>query len=282
MPTTRTAAAPRPLLRLARLLLLLAAAPVAATGAGAQPAPAAPDAARPFGAGEHLTYAVRVSKLGQVGHGSMWVEGPVDVRGTAAVLLRFHFRTRVGFVTASNETDSWIAADRMASLRFRKRERHPLSRHDEAVELFPAEQRWEGSEGAGRSPTDAPLDELSFIYFLRTIELRPDTTYQFDRHFDPARNPTTVRVVGHETLTTEAGEFRTTIVEMRVKDRRYRDGREGVIRINLSDDACRLPVRMESSAPVVGKAVLTLAAHRHAPGHLPRAADVSRGPSAIP
>lgn len=258
-------------------LLLLAAAPLVARSAGAQDA-----ARRPFGAGEHLTYAVRVSKLGRVGHGSMWVEGPVDVRGTPAVLLRFHFRTRVGFVTASNETDSWIAADRMASLRFRKRERHPLSRHDEAVELYPAEQRWEGTEGAGRSATDAPLDELSFIYFLRTIELRPDTTYTFDRHFDPARNPTTVRVLGHETVATGAGEFRTTIVEMRVKDRRFRDGREGVIRINLSDDACRIPVRMESSAPVLGKAVLTLAAHRHTPGHALRAPDGARAPSANP
>lgn len=261
----------------ARRLATAALLTAAAVDAGSADAQARAD--RPFGIGEHLTYAVRVSKLGQVGHGSMWVEGPVDVRGTDAVLLRFHFRTRVGFVTASNETDSWLDPARMASLRFRKRERHPLSKHDEAVELFPAEQRWEGSEGAGHSATDAPLDELSFIYFLRTLELRPDTTYRFDRHFDPARNPTTVRVVGHETLTTDAGEFRTTIVEMRVKDRRFRDGREGVIRINFSDDTCRIPVRMESSAPIVGRAVLTLAAHRHAPGHAPRAADVARAPT---
>ena len=261
MPTRPTTRARRA--ALAGLLLL------AAPAAGAQ------DAARPFGAGEHLTYAVHVSRLGQVGHGSMWVEGPVEVRGTPALLLRFHFRTRVALVTASNETDSWLDPRRMASLRFRKRERHPLSRHDEAVELFPAERRWEGTEGAGASPSDTPLDELSFIYFLRTLDLRPDTTYLFDRHFDPARNPTTVRVLGHETVTTGAGTFATTIVEMRVRDPRLRDGREGVIRINLSDDACRLPVRMESSAPVVGRAVLTLAAHRHAPGHARSAADLA-------
>jgi hypothetical protein len=44
---------------------------------------------------------------------------------------------------------------------------------------------------------------------------------------------------------------------MRVKDpRRYRG--EGVIRINLSDDDRRLPVRIQSTMPIVGNAVLTL------------------------
>src|SRR5687768_3110807 len=163
---------------------LLAGALLGAPGVGRAQAP------RPFGAGEHLTYVVRVSKLGTVGTGSMWVEGPVDVRGTDAVLLRFHFRTRVGFVTVANETDSWLDPVRMASLRFQKRERHPLSQHEERVELYPAERRWEGLEGGGESITDVPLDELSFIYFLRTLDLRDDTTYTFDRHFDAARNPT--------------------------------------------------------------------------------------------
>ena len=250
-------------MRLRPALGLLAAPALLA--AAALPAQSMTDA--PFGAGEHLTYAVSVARFGTVGQGSMWVEGPVSVRGTRALLLRFHFRTRIGFVTAANETDSWIAADRLATLRFRKRERHPLSRHDEDVEVFPAERRWEGGDGSGETATDAPLDELSFIYFLRTLDLRADSTYRFERHFDAARNPTTVRVVGRETLTTEAGEFRTTVLEMRVRDPRYRGAREGVIRIHLSDDGCRVPVRMESSAPVVGTAVLTLVAHRHAAGH---------------
>jgi hypothetical protein len=78
-----------------------------------------------------------------------------------------------------------------------------------------------------------------------------------DRHYDAVRNPTTVRVLGRETVTTPMGEFPTVVVEMRVRDvRRYKG--EGVIRFNLSDDARRLPVRIETAAPVVGKAVLLL------------------------
>jgi hypothetical protein len=56
------------------------------------------------------------------------------------------------------------------------------------------------------------------------------------------------------------------LVEMRVKDpRRYRG--EGVIRIHLSDDRCRLPLRIESRMPVVGTAVLSLESHTHPREH---------------
>lgn len=243
-----------------RLLVMLALAGPA--GAAAQTT-----ADPPFAVGERLTYVVRVSRVGTVGRGSMVVEGPEDVRGVSTLILRFDFSTRVGPVRAVNHTESWLDPARMTSLRFHKHERHPFSSHEEQVELYPEQRRWEGADGQrGESPTDAPLDELSFLYFIRTLPLSTDTLQRLDRHFDAARNPTTLRVVGRETITTAAGEFRTIVVEMRVKDaRRYRG--EGVIRIHYSDDAYRLPVRIESAAPIVGKATLTLESHTHPPAH---------------
>jgi hypothetical protein len=221
----------------------------------------------PFFLGERFDYKVRVANVGNVGRVAMWVEGPVDVRGVETYLLRFDFRARVGPVKAEDRTWSWIDPRRMAAHRFRKHERHPLSRHSEEVELFPAEQRWQAAGGeTGASPADAPLDELSFMYFIRTLAFTPDAVYRFDRHFDAARNPTTVRVVKRESVATGAGVFRTVLLEMRVKDpRRYKG--EGLIRINVTDDACRLPVRIQSSLPVVGTAVMTLEAHTHPQQH---------------
>jgi len=164
----------------------------------------------------------------------------------------------VGPVKAEDRTASWLDPHRMAALRFSKRERHPLSKHDERIELFPDERRWEGADGEhGASSTDAPLDELSFMYYLRTLPLEVNTTYRVERHFDAARNPTVLRVVGREPVRTADGTWRTLLVEMRVRDpRRYRG--DGVIWLNVSDDACRLPVRIQSAMPVVGRAVLTL------------------------
>lgn len=212
----------------------------------------------PFSIGEKLSYRVSVSKLGNVGNGSMWVEGPVDIRGVNTWLLRFDFQAGMGPMKAVDRTSSWLDPMRMAAQRYTKHEKHVLSKHDERVEIFAAQKKWAGSDGAsGVSPTDTPLDELSFMYFIRTLPLAPDSTYRFNRHFDPARSPTTVSVIRRETIATPAGRFQTVLVEMRVRDSRRYKG-EGVIRINLSDDAMRIPVRIESAMPVIGTAVMTL------------------------
>jgi len=242
----------------ARRMVALAGGLVLATACVLDVAAAQPAAQLPFGVGERMTYTARVARMGKVGTAVMRVDGPEDVRGTAAYVLSFDFSARVGPVKAVDNTKSWFDPQRMAALRFYKHERHPLARHDERVELFPGERRWEGSEGAGGySPTDEPLDELSFMFYIRTLALVPDTTYTFSRHFDAARSPTSLRVVKHEQLSTPAGDFATVLVELRVKDpRRYKG--TGVIRINLSDDAQRVPVRIESAMPVIGTAVLTL------------------------
>jgi hypothetical protein len=253
-------------------LLFVAAAPcVEAQDAHAPDARAkgvaAQDAGRrPFQAGERLTYRVKAGKLGKLGRGSMWISETTSVRGTEALVLHFGFQARVGPIKVVNETESWLDPVRMASVRFHKHERHPLSNHDEEVELFPEQRHWQAADGtSGESPTSAPLDELSFIYFLRTLPLDRDTTFTLDRHFDAARNPTVVRVMGREVVETEAGTFPTIVVEMRVRDSRYRG--EGVIRFNFSDDARRLPVRIESTAPMVGKTVLTLESATQGPSH---------------
>lgn len=214
-------------------------------------------------------YRARVANVGTVGRGAMWVEGPVMVRGVSTLLLRFDMSAGFGPVKASDQTSSWLDADRMTSLRFAKRERSPVANHEEEVELFPEEKIWRSARASGETPSNRSLDELSFIYFIRTLPLAPGATYRLDRHFDRARNPTTVTVVRREIVKTPAGEFPTILVEMGVRDsRRYRN--EGVIRINLSDDDCRIPVRIASSMRVLGTVVLTLESYQAAGGRCTR------------
>ena len=211
----------------------------------------------PFAVGERLVYDGRVRGIG--GRGTMWVAGPVDVRGVPTYELHFDFAARVGPLTVSQKSVSWLDPQRMAALRFEKRERHLLARREASVELFPAERRWQARNGdVGESPTSAPLDELSFIYFVRTLALSSDSTLRFDRHFDAERSPTLVRLRGREQVTTPAGSFNTVVVEMRVRDPEHYKG-EGTIRFSLSDDRCRVPVRIESNIPDAGTVVLTLA-----------------------
>ena len=211
----------------------------------------------PFALGERLVYEGRVR--GVTGRGTMWVDGPVYIRGIPTYELHFDFLARVGPLSVSQKTTSWLDPERMAVMRFEKRERHLLARREEAVELFPEERRWQAKGGeTGASPTAAPLDELSFIYFIRTLPLTSDSTLRFERHFDADRSPTIVRRLGREQVNTPAGSFGTVVVEMRVRDPQHYKG-EGTIRFSISDDRCRLPVRIESNIPDAGRVVLTLA-----------------------
>jgi hypothetical protein len=212
----------------------------------------------PFSVGERLEYRVKLSRVPASGRSLMTVEEDT-VRGQNAYLLRFDFSVGFGFIKAMDRTESWLEPSRLVALRFQKREKHPLGTDQEAVELYPDEKRWEGPGGtSGETATAVPLDELSFIYFLRTIAFVTDSLYEFDRHYATDRNPITVRMVGRDTITTGVGELPTIDVELRVKDpRRYGTG-VGLIRIHFTDDARRIPVRIESDIPVAGKAVMTL------------------------
>jgi hypothetical protein len=216
-------------------------------------------AALPFSIGEKLTYEVSVSRGGKVGGATMWIEGPVDVRGTSTYVLRFDSKIRIAMLSAVSRSSSWFDPLRRSSLRFLKHEQNPLSKHDESVDLFPDQKEWKSATGeTGLSPSDVPLDELSFMYFIRTLPMTPGATYRLDRHFDSSRNPTTVSVIRREMIPTPMGELHVILVEMHVRDPQHYKG-EGIIRIHLTDDACRLPARIESTMPVVGTAVLTIA-----------------------
>ena len=230
---------------------------VAALAALSTALPSQEAGALPFSIGERLVYEGRVRGLS--GRGTMWIDGPVVVRDVATYELHFDFFARVGPLTVSQRSTSWLDPERMAALRFEKRERHLLARREEAIEHFPNERRWRAKDGeSGASPTAAPLDELSFIYFIRTLPFASDSTLRFARHFDPDRNPTIVRMLGREQVDTPAGTFGTVVIEMRVRDPEHYKG-EGRIRFSISDDRCRLPVRIESSIPDAGTVVLILA-----------------------
>ena len=226
---------------------------------------AAQSVAPPFAVGERFTYGVKVQKMGASGHGEMWISGPEVVRGTETYVLHMNSKARFGPFGGGEESTSWLDPQRMAVLRFTKIERGVFSSHKDELEIYPTQRRWSAADGTtGETITDSPLDELSFIYFIRTLPLLDDSTYVVERHYDKTRNPASIRVIGREQLETKAGAFATLKVEMRVRDPLHFQG-EGVILFNFSDDARRIPVRIESTAPSYGKTVLTLESVSHAP-----------------
>lgn len=212
----------------------------------------------PFRADESLSYRAVSSRFGTIGTGTLAVSRAGAIRGEAVYRLGFEFRGRVGPFRVSDATFSWVSTDRLRSIRYHKRERSPLGSRDERVEIYPAERWWQAVGGAsGDTPTSDPLDELSFLYFIRTLPLADGESHTLARHFDRERNPVRVRVLRRERTTVPAGEFATIVVEMRVRDSRVFGG-DGTLRLFLTDDERRIPVRIESSAPWVGATSMLL------------------------
>ncbi|MEO7217825.1 MAG: DUF3108 domain-containing protein [Gemmatimonadaceae bacterium] len=212
----------------------------------------------PFAPGERITYRVTAKGMGTIGHATMSVDGPVDVRGTQTLVLRSKTEGGFGPFRGSQTSASWFDPVARRSLRFYERERHFLSTHITKVEIYPDKGTWVADDGtSGETLTNESLDELSFIYFLRTLPVTPHADYQFNRHFDATRNPVRIRVTQGDTITTDLGRFSTTLMEMHVRDpHRYKG--EGVIKVYLSNDKCRVPVRIDSDVPVVGAFVLNI------------------------
>ena len=219
-----------------------------------QPQAQQADVPSAFAPGEVLSYKAVSGRFGAIGTGVMRVDGPVEMRGQSALQLSFDFRGRVGIFKLEDRSRSWIASGGFTSLRYERHEKSPLGNRSEEVEIFPAELRWQGTNGkSGDTPCEHPLDELSFIYFLRTLPLADGEEYSLTHHFDPGRNPVRLKVLGRERIEVPAGAFETVVVEMRVSDERIR-----AMRLYFSDDAARVPVRIESSAPWVGTTRLLL------------------------
>ena len=228
--------------RVRAVVVPAACAVLLAGGAAADARPSPP--ALPFRLGEGLAFRVRSSRFGTLGTALMRVDGTEVVRGHETWVLRFDFRGRIGPVVAEDHTRSWLCPRSMTAFRYRKQERTPLGSRREEVEMFPGERRWEGVDGTGgSSPTALPLTDGA-----------SDT---LERHFDAGRNPVVVRVVGRSRLSVPAGDFAVVELTMQVKDPARGRGR-GAVRIHLTDDARRIPVRIESSAPWLGAVVLSL------------------------
>jgi len=209
------------------------------------------DDSRPFGPGERLDYALSYGPFSVPGTGQLKVEGPYLRHNHDAVLLSFDIEATIAGQRVSHHARSWLSTSRFASLAYEMAEQSPLGR---------GARRWEWPGVPAPAGSALPLDELSFIYLLRTLSLPEDGTLRLDRHYDPARNPVRVRVLKREVMVLSGLAFPTVLVEMRVRDpqRFPATGGEGVLRISFTDDAARTPVRLDIPSPMGPDLVLTL------------------------
>ena len=104
---------------------------------------------------------------------------------------------KVGPIKGSERNASWLDPVRMSTLRYTSHARRLLTRNDDAVDVFADERRWKSEKGLeGETSTSAPLDELSFLFYLRTLPLTGDTTLTLSRISTSREIRRSYRIIG--------------------------------------------------------------------------------------
>ncbi len=198
----------------------------------------------PFGPGERLTYEVRFGVL-KVGTGEMEVHGVTTLRGREAYHTRFRVRGGTFFYKVDDRFESWFTTGSLASLRFKLDQNEGRRERERNYEIFPERQTYREGEKPEEPSVADPLDEGSFLYYVRTLPLRTGDVYEVNRYFRPDRNPVRIRVVRRERVTVPAGTFNAVVVQPTIRTRGiFSEG--GRAEVWLSDDEDRVVLQMKS------------------------------------
>lgn len=225
-----------------RSLLLLAGIAVTLAAASAE------DPIKvPFKVGERLTYQAKVNFL-NAGTATMSVEGIADVRGRPTYHTIFNVKGKVLFFHVDDHYESWFDTATLVSLRHMQHIDESKYKSDKSYEFYPERQVYVRN-GEERPSVAQPLDEGSFIYFMRSVPLVVGKTYEFHRYYNAERNPVTITVDRKERITVPAGEFDAIVLKPAIKSKGL-FSEAGQAEVWLADDSTRVILRLKSKLPV--------------------------------
>jgi hypothetical protein len=151
------------------------------------------------------------------------------------------------FYRVDDRYESWIDRRTGNSLRFSQDLSEGRRDVERDFEIFPDQATFIEGAGSRMQPSVRnPLDDGSFLYFLRTIPLAVGETYTFNRYFRPDRNPVTIRVLRRERIRVPAGEFDAIVVQPIIKTKGI-FSENGHAEVWLSDDDNRIMLQMKSA-----------------------------------
>jgi len=228
-----------------RALAALIALVVGVCGAlDAQDGATAGAVAVPWSVGERLTFDVKFGFI-KAGSGEMYMAGFDSVRGRRVWRGRFTVRGGYLALRVDDVLETWMDVNTLSSLRFIQDFSEIGRERQKTFEIYPERQTYL-QVGKTEKPSVAnPLDDGSFLYFIRTVPLALGETYAFNRYFIPDRNPVRIRVLRKEQVRVPAGTFDCIVIQPIIKTKGI-FSENGQAEIWLTDDARRIMVQMKS------------------------------------
>jgi hypothetical protein len=201
----------------------------------------------PFGPGERLEYEVRFGSL-RVGSAQMEVVSLDNLRGRPAWHTAFWVRGGNFLYRVNDVYESWMDAETLSSLRFVQELEEGGKEVERRFEIYPERAVYVLTTEkplVEEKSVSQPLDDGSFLYFLRTIPLEVGKTYDFDRYFKPDRNPVRIRVLRKERIKVPAGTFNAIVVQPVIKTKGI-FSENGHAEVWLSDDDRHIVLQLKS------------------------------------
>lgn len=243
------------------------------SGSGAQNGTAPKYAAVPFGVGEKATYSVKLGIVGNVGSGSLEVVDLDTINGHVAYELNMKLRGGIPLARVEDEYRSWLDVHKLLARRFSQDQHEVRYERKRTFDFFPEELRWKRLDNneSGTLPTSAPLDDLSFLYYIRTLPLEVGKTYIFERYFTEEGNPVTVKVLRKQVFSTpKLGKFNTIVVQPIIKTKGlFSEG--GRAEVYFSDDHRRILVALKSKVKILKS--LDMVLETYTPGERLKASE---------
>lgn len=202
----------------------------------------------PFQVGERFEYAAKFGII-RMGTGAIEVASIDTIRGESAYHFRFSLQAKAIVYKINSTLESWTSTDDFKSLRFRRDNLENNKRFVRSWEIFgdSGYQRQVEPEPLPAAPTPAdPLDDASFLFFVRTAPLEVGKTYKFERYFRTERNPIVIKVLKREKMELPDGSEVNCLVLNPVIGEGGLFGARAQARLWITDDARRIPVQIKS------------------------------------
>ncbi|HJU89946.1 MAG TPA: DUF3108 domain-containing protein [Gemmatimonadaceae bacterium] len=198
----------------------------------------------PFEVGEKLDYEVKFGAI-KVGSARMHVQGIENVRGRPAFHTVFTVRGGTFFYKVNDRYESWMDTLTLSSLRFIQDVDEGSYERRRVFQIFPDRKVYTENDSPEKPSVLNPLDDGSFLYFIRTIPLTVGNTVELNRYFRPDRNPVKIRVLRKERIKVPAGTFQTIVIQPIIKTRGiFAD--KGEAQVWITDDDRRMMVQLKS------------------------------------
>lgn len=218
-------------------------------------------AAAPFRAGEKFAYEASFGFL-RVGKGTIELNGFDTVRSRLTWRATMTVNGGPPLYKVRDSTISWFDVRSLSSLRYVQHLREGGYKADRQFEIYPERAVYSRNGKPEKPSVDEPLDDTSFLFFLRTIPLEVGQTYEFHRYFQPEGNPVQIRVLRKERINVPAGTYNTVVVQPLISAPGLFSKKEKP-EVWISDDAARILVQIKSH---VTFGSLRLALKEYTPG----------------